>query len=142
MNLFTPNIIEYIQSSAKNKIIFHSEHFGDINYIDIGFEFSKKIHLHRNSDKIALFANSIIEDILNERTFFNSNFGKCLFIENLGILLEPELKLNLTMLLDKHSKNTPLFIKWDGEIEEGCLFFLTREKGIKININELSHITI
>ena len=63
-------------------------------------------------------------------------------LSNIGILIEPELKQDLTRLMEKHSNGNVLFIKWDGEIDQDNLYFLSKEKGIKINIKNLSQILI
>ncbi len=142
MNLFQPHIFDYVLGYSKNKIVLHWDSFEDIVPLNVGVVLSNKICKHTKSSKLPLVADLAIEDIFNEHTFEAQHYGKCLFISNIGILLEPELKLDFVKILEKYSKNHPLFVQWDGEIDEGCLFFKTRENGIKININELSHITI
>jgi hypothetical protein len=69
-------------------------------------------------------------------------FGRYLSIENIGVLFEPELKLDFASLLDSYSQNNVLFVKWEGEIDAENIYFLTKEKGIKKNIKNLSHIVI
>jgi hypothetical protein len=142
MRLFQPHILDYIQGYAKNKIVLHLTSFEGIKPLDVGVALSNKIVDYTKSSKLPLIADLTIEGIFNESTHVDEHYGKCLFISNIGILMEPELKLDLVKILEKHSKNHPLFVQWDGEIEGSCLYFLTREKGIKININELSHIAI
>jgi hypothetical protein len=136
------HILEYIQGYAKNKIILHRDSFVGVNQVNVGIMLSNKIYVNKNNNRLPLIANSAIEEIFNDNISINPNYGKCLFVSNIGILLETELKLDLVKILEKYSSNHPLFIQWDGEIEDGYLYFLSREKGIKININELSHITI
>lgn len=135
-------IKEYISSFSKNKIILHSELFPDVNTIDIGVLLSNKIFGHKSDTRLPMIANSDLEEILNSNIFHDENYGKCLFIKNIGILLEPELKLNFVKILEKYSNNNTLFVKWDGELENGQLYFLTKENGMQINIKELSHIII
>ena len=135
-------ITEYINSYSKNKIIIHRELFLDVNSIDIGILLSNRIYSHKNDVRISMISNSVLEEILNENIFHHETYGKCLFIKNIGILMEQELKLNFVKILEKYSNNNSLFVKWDGEFENGQLYFLTKENGIQININELSHISI
>lgn len=135
-------ITEYINSYSKNKIIIHRELFLDVNSIDIGILLSNRIYNHKNDVRISMISNSVLEEILNENIFHHEAHGKCLFIKNIGILMEQELKLNFVKILEKYSNNNSLFVKWDGEFENGQLYFLTKENGIQININELSHISI
>jgi hypothetical protein len=142
MSLTNQHILEYIQGYAKNKIILHRDSFEGVNQVNVGIMLSNKLFAHKNINRLPLIANSAIEEIFSDNISVDPNYGKCLFVSNIGILLEPELKLDFVKILEKNSSNCSLFIQWVGEIEDGCLFFLTREKGIKININELSHITI
>jgi hypothetical protein len=134
-------ILDYISSSSKNKIIFHEDIQNDFT-VDIGIALSNKIYGQNIDTRFSHTAISILEELLTESIINDENYGKCLFIKNIGILLEPELKLNFVKTLDKYSNNNTLFVKWDGEIDNGKLYFLTKQNGIEININELSHISI
>jgi len=86
--------------------------------------------------------SSELDRILNAAISNHDLFGKYLSIENLGILFEPELKIDFNRLLDSYSQNNALFVKWDGEIDSENIYFLTKENGIKINIKNVSHIAI
>jgi len=83
-----------------------------------------------------------INNIFDKAIFDHPNFGKTLAISNLGILFEAELKQNFKTIIDNHSTNNLLLIEWQGEIENDILYFMSKERGIKININNLSHITL
>ena len=52
------------------------------------------------------------------------------------------MKIDLVQILDKYSSLHTLFVKWEGEIEDGILYFLTKEKGQRIDIKNLSHVVI
>jgi hypothetical protein len=83
-----------------------------------------------------------LENMLNTATIDHEIYGRLLTISNLGILFEPELKVDFNNLLEKYSNTNTLFVKWEGAIDNENLYFLSKEKGIKININKLSHIAI
>jgi len=83
-----------------------------------------------------------LEKIMNTAIIEHEIFGRLLAISNLGILFEPELKVDLNNLLEKHSNTNVLFVKWEGEIDNENLYFLSKEKGFRINIKNLSHIAI
>lgn len=72
----------------------------------------------------------------------DDRFGEYVAISNPGILFETELKIDFGQILSNWSANNTLFVKWEGDIDSGWLYFLTREKGIKTNIRNLSYITI
>lgn len=135
-------ITEYINSYSKNKIIIHREIFPDVNSIDIGFLLSQSIYNWRDDSKLSMKVTSELDKIFNDELVIHNSYGRTIAISNIGILLEPNLKQDLRAILEKYSNNNTLFVKWDGEVENGYLYFLSKEKGIKININELSHIIV
>ena len=135
-------ITEYINSYSKNKIIIHREIFPDVNSIDIGFLLSQSIYNWRDDSKLSMKVTSELDKLFNDELVIHSSYGRTIAISNIGILLEPNLKQDLRAILEKYSNNNTLFVKWDGEVENGYLYFLSKEKGIKININELSHIIV
>lgn len=142
MKIDTHTITEYINSYSKNKIIIHRELIPDVNSIDIGFLLSQSIYNWRDDSKLSMKVTSELDKIFNDELVIHSSYGRTIAISNIGILLEPNLKQDLRAILEKYSNNNTLFVKWDGEVENGYLYFLSKEKGIKININELSHIIV
>ena len=135
-------IADYIKSQARNKIIFHSQDISEFESINIGLRISESIYYFKEPGRIAMRVSSELDRILNAAISNHDVFGEYLSIENLGILLEPELKIDFNRLLDSYSQNNALFVKWDGEIDADNIYFLTKENGIKINIKNVSHIAI
>jgi hypothetical protein len=135
-------IADYIKSQSRNKIIFHSEDISDIKSVNIGLRISESIYNFKEPGRMAMRVSSELHEILNAAISHHNLFGSYLSIENVGILFEPELKLDFTRMLDSYSQNNLLFVKWNGEIDTDNIYFLTRENGIKINIKNLSHISI
>ena len=142
MKIDTHTITEYINSYSKNKIIIHRELIPDVNSIDIGFLLSQSIYNWIDDSKLSMKVTSELDKILNDELVSHTSCGRTIAISNIGILLEPSFKQDLRAILEKYSNNNTLFVKWNGEIENGYLYFLSKEKGIKININELSHIIV
>lgn len=136
------NIVEYIKSQSRNKIIFHSQDISDLESINIGLRISERIYNYKEPDRISMRVSSELNDILNASVSHHEMFGKYLSIGNLGILFEPDLKHDFARMLENFSQNNVLFVKWDGEIDTNNLYFQTKENGIKINIKNLSHIAI
>ncbi len=135
-------ITEYINNNSKNKIIIYREIFPDVNSIDIGFLLSQSIYNWRDDSKLSMKVTSELDKIFNDAVINHSSYGRTIAISNIGVLLEPDLKQDLRAILEKYSNNNTLFVEWNGEVEKGYLSFLSKEKGIKININELSHIIL
>ena len=140
--IYSNEIKDYINRYSRNKIIIHKESFLDIPSIDLGIILSYKLYGLTNESRISLIANKEIDEIFTSHIFTHEDYGKCISLKNIGILFEKELKIDFLKLLEKYSNNNNLFIHWEGAIDVNSLYFLTKEKGIKININELSHIII
>lgn len=135
-------ITDYIKSQSRNKIIFHVQDFSDFESVNIGLRISESIYNLDEPGRIAMRVLSELDGILNAAISQNEVFGTYLSIENIGVLFEPELKLDFAGLLDRYSQNNVLFVKWNGEIDTNNIYFLTKENGIKIDIKNLSHIAI
>jgi len=135
-------ILDYINTKSRNKIVFYNHEIPNLPVTNIGHELSNSIANLSTEKHFALKAQSILDKLLTNSITKHDYFGNIISICNLGILFEPELKINFNTLIDKHSKNVCLLIKWDGEIKNNKLYFLTKENGIEINIKNLSHIII
>ncbi|ALM22000.1 hypothetical protein AAT17_12545 [Nonlabens sp. MIC269] len=135
-------IDRYLKSQSRNKIIFYKQDILGLEAIDIGKKLSHEINPITSDAKIGMKFLIIMDELFTSSLSNNSEYGKYLAIRNVGILLEPELKTDFIQILDKYSSLNTLFVKWDGEIEDGILYFLTKEKGQKIDIKNLSHIVI
>lgn len=141
-NPINQSITDYIKSQSRNKIIFHSQDFSDFESVNIGLRISESIYNLNEPGRIAMRVLSELDGILNAGISQHDVFGRYLSIENIGVLFEPELKLDFASLLHSYSQNNVLFVKWNGEINTDNIYFLTKENGIKINIKNLSHIVI
>ncbi len=136
------NITEYLDSQSRNKIIFFRDNIPGIEPVNVGFLLSEAIFNLKEADKFSLKANQALDTILQNATQNHALYRKILAIENIGILFEPELKINISQLLDRYSQNNALFVHWKGEIDSEHLYFLTREHGVKTSIKNLSHIVL
>lgn len=135
-------ISSYIDSYPRNKIIFYKESIPDITPTDVGKLLSQALFNFKDEKRLPMRATMELEKILNKAVFDHPRFGKVLAIANLGILFETELKQDFNNIIDSYSKNNTLFVEWKGEIDNNTLYFLTKENGIKININNISHIAL
>jgi hypothetical protein len=140
--MIVTEITQYLHSDSRNKIVFIKENIPGIPCVDIGASLAKMILPEIGNKHISFITERILDDMINNAVKTVSPFGKVLCIKNLGILFEKELKLNFQLFLDKYSKDIALFVKWDGQIENNTLYFLSEEKGIEIDIQSLSHIKL
>lgn len=135
-------IKDYIKSQTRNKVIFHSQDISNLISVNVGLRISESIYNFKEPGRIPMRVSSELDRILNAAISNHDLFGKYLSIENLGILFEPELKIDFNRLLDSYSQNNALFVEWEGEIDADNIYFLTKENGININIQNLSHIVL
>lgn len=135
-------IDRYLKSQSRNKIVFYKQDILGVEAIDVGKKLSQEIKSIASDNKVGMKSLIIMDELFTSSFSNNSEYGKYLAIYNLGILFEPELKTDFIQILDKYSSSNTLFVKWEGEIEDGFLYFLTKEKGQKIDIKNLSHIVI
>lgn len=135
-------IEKYLKNQSRNKIVFYKQDIPGIEAIDVGKKLSHEIKSIASDAKIGMKSLIMMDELFTSSFLDNSEYGKYLAIHNLGILFEPELKTDFIQILDKYSSSNILFVKWEGEIENGILYFLSKEKGQQINIKNLSHIVI
>lgn len=143
MEVNNPNIIQsYLNSTARNKIIFFRNDIPGIEPIDLGNKVAGSISKIVNDKRLSFKAKLIIEDVLSSSLIEHDNYGRILAVSNIGILFEPDLKIDIINLFDSYSSGNPLFIRWEGETEKGKLFFLSKQNGIKVELKNISHIII
>jgi hypothetical protein len=140
--LISNQISAYLKTQSRNKIVFYRDGIIDITAIDLGRLLSQAIYNLKDESKLPMRVSNELDKILNASFTDHSSYGRMLAISNIGIVLEHDLKQDFNMLLAKYSNNNVLFVQWDGEIENDNLYFLSKGKGIKINIKNLSHIII
>ena len=135
-------ILSFLKTQSRNKIVFYRNSINDIPEIDLGTELSQVLFNLNDLTKLPMKVSLELENMLNTATIDHEIYGRTLAISNLGILFEHELKVDFNNLLEKYSNTNTLFVKWEGAIDNENLYFLSKEKGVKININKLSHIAI
>lgn len=133
-------IFDYLKSNSRNRIVFHKNPIENLKTIDIGVELAKRIQDLTTDSRFTLKTKSILDEIINNSIYSHHEFGNTISIKNVGILFEPSLKFDFYSFIDNLSKSNSLFIQWDGETDKENLYFLTKSKGIKININNISNL--
>lgn len=133
-------IAEYINNNPRNKIIIYQDNRWELEPHDIGWHLSEYFHNSKEGDSLSMVVSTRLSEIMNNACFHHPVFGNTLAITNIGILLEPALKLNFQGFLDNYSQNNALFLHWPGESDAQNLYFLSKDHGINIYIGNLSHI--
>lgn len=96
----------------------------------------------QHSKHLPAFAEEAFRNILESSQYQSDRFGVCVGLTNLGILFEPELRINVLKAFEVYSQNHALFIEWLGEKDGDDFFFLSREKGSALSLKDLSYLSI
>ena len=121
----------------RNKIVFCRENIDELSYVNVGAELSMLLKNNTYDD----FAIPSYKSVLSKNNR-HPDLGSYLAIENIGILFEPELKLNIQNLITSYSDNQYLIVRTDAEIKEDTLYFLKETDGIKVSLKNLTYIVI
>jgi len=140
--LIENQISSYLKSQSRNKIVFYKDNIFDFPAIDVGNLLAQAIFNLKDEIKLPMRVSSELDLILNATIIDHKSYGRILAISNIGILLEPDLKQDFNRLLENNSNSNALFVHWTGEIDEEYIYFQTKDQGKKINIKNLSHITL
>ena len=141
-NAIIDTIRSYANSQSRNKIVFHRNEIPDITTIDLGLSLATSLYNFKETSNVSMVVTAELSKILSSAVSQHQEFGKYLSVENIGILFEPGLKIDFRRFLDSYSQNNLLFVKWEGETDADNIYFLTKERGININIQNLSHIVL
>ena len=136
MNSLNNHIADFLNSNPKNRLVFTKSNNGSI---DIGKELSNFIKSHIEDKRLSMKTKDFIDELFKSNIKSSNDIGKFIAIKNLGILFEPELKINFEHFLITHSSDSTLIIEWEGEIKPNHLFFLSNEKGLKADLKNLTY---
>ena len=131
----TNEITKYVQQNTRNKIVFCHEDIDGITFVNVGLNLSQ---LLANDESFVNGYQLLCNRILNQ-PLYNKNIGKYIALENIGILFEPELKLDLHNIIESFSHNQCLIIKSDAEISDDKFYFLTPDDSITISLSGISY---
>jgi hypothetical protein len=131
----------YMESPSRNKIVFYQKPLNGLNPTNIGKELAYRLVALQDGKDFSFKAKQELDKLLTYASYVHPEFGKTISISNIGILFEPDLKIDFRYLLDKYSTENMLFIQWPGKIDQNELYFLIKD-GIKINIDNLSYIKL
>ena len=135
-------LLTYLQSSSRNKLVITSEKIPGVHYLDVGETLSLYLAKSEPTSWNSMKIKSEISKLFAESIEDHSVYGSILSIENIGILLEREVQFDFKHFLEQYSRDMAIFLKWDGDHDESTLFFLSKDKGIKIPLINLSYIKL
>lgn len=136
-------IVSFLNLIPRNRLIISTDFFDTekVNWMNIGKLLARELG-NTDKSKIVFRINQLLDDVIVKNKIQHKEFGETIAIENIGLLLEPELKFNVEKFLSDYSQNNTLILKWEGEIDTNQLYFLTKNDNHKIDLNNISHIVI
>ena len=136
-------IIEFLNSSTRTKLIFSLNKIDTVHYVDVGKELSLRLKStpfdHR---RFPIKAKEILNEMLMKHYTNNETIGDYLAITNLGILLEPELKLNFLEFIQTTSQNYPLILHWEGHFDNDSLIFKSKPNGLAFSLAGINYLFV
>ena len=129
------DIAYYLQQNTRNKIVFCREGIDGIRFINVGLELSRI--LGENPDTMD-GADTAYKQVLGQSQE-NGLIGMYLALENIGILFEPDLRLDVRSIFFFFSKNQCLIVNTDAEIADDRFYFLRKGDGTEVNLQGLSY---
>ena len=114
------------------------------NALNIGLELTKTIErLDRHNEMAFQFAvREAFSRIIKEHTFIDPVLGEVVVIENPGILFEPALRIDVSDVLRRVSRNTLTILLWPGEVGKDRLSFLSSSSVYSIKQSETNYIIL
>lgn len=137
-------IAQYLAGELRHKLFFVSSQDHDINFADIGFHLSKVIENNLDNKHLSLLADEKLEELIKSNVVSNPEIGKYVAIRNIGVLFEPELKLDLRAKFDSWAKSYVLIVDAKEGIMINNTFYLASayNSSYSINLSEISYKTI
>lgn len=125
-------IANYVRQNTRNRIVFCKTGIDGILYVNVGLFVAQLLQSGMSplDACLQIFAHNIHEDDL---------IGRYIALQNVGILMEPELKIDLRNLLDTQSKNQCLIILSDAEISDDTLWWYSQNDDLGVSLKGLSY---
>ena len=134
------NIEQFIKSKPRHRLVLSKNYVNGCQYVDLGKTLSKVLSEDFLSPNIVMNTDDALQDILNKYTLIHSLFGNYIAIDNIPILFEPELRINVKMLIENWAKSQLLIVKCEGLIEDNYLWLTVPNDHIGVDLKGLSYL--
>lgn len=88
---------------------------------------------------LPMMANDLLREILDERVVEQEGGVKCLVLENLSILFEPELALDVESLFRSYARSVVLVIVDEHPIVNGCYWPFGTDSDIRVDLTGIRY---
>jgi len=128
------DISTYLQQGTRNKIVFCKDDIEGIQFVNVGMELASLLD---KQPVLISGVETIYRQVLN-KSQQDKDIGIYLAIENIGILFEPELKIDIRSILSNFSKNQILIVKTEALIDNDNLYFQNINDNVYVSLQDLS----
>lgn len=135
-------ISHYLQQNPRYKLIVSKEEIDFVDYMDVGKHLSFLFQDLQDYKNLHFKVTTAIEQLMVEGTGYNEQWGNYVGFKNPGFLFEPGLDISLPLLLKNYTTLKPVFLHWPGEMDGKNFYFLTKQAGLHIDLNDISFLTI
>jgi len=136
---FISSAPRYRLAVRKTDSSFHEE-----KSLNLGRELALAVEkLDRHNEVYFQFSvQDAISRIIKSHIFTDPVLGDVVILDNPGILFEPDLRIDVSDVLRRVSRNTLTILLWPGVIRPDKLFFLREGSHIAINQSEINYIIL
>lgn len=137
------DLLRFLENGPRHRLVFVKDtHRTNSNIgVDVGWAVAK--YLHDNYlGNIKAESQSFIKKLIYDNISTHPQFGKYIYLRNIGVLFEPELGLNVGLFLTNLSRNTLLLLDWNGQMKYPYMYFLHTNSKHRIKIDTLNYMTL
>ena len=128
-------IAEYIRENPKTKLVFSRIPIQELEYIDMGYALSCFLS-DQGVDSSNVLQN--IDRIIQSHQ--HPRIGKYLAIQNISILFEPELRINLRMLVESLSRTQTLILTSPASVSNHTFHFSSEEEEPSFSLEGINYL--
>ena len=113
----------FLSSPSRNHLVISDDCIVGFDYIDVGLEISAFIEDKISDRRLSMRVQDHLNVLLHSHICKSEDFGEYLALTNIGILFEPQLRIDLEGFLDRWSQNMILLLDiGKGQVADNRLF--------------------
>lgn len=138
------DLYTFINNTSRNHLILKNGFVDDLEYMDVGLELSAFIEDIISDRRLSLRTQDKLNSLFREHTKNSDSIGIYLALTKIGILFEPQLKIDIESLFNRWSQNMTLVIDMGrGKLSENLLY-LTADSSdaYSVSLESINHIIL
>lgn len=115
---------QYCRETMRHRLYFTQSEVQGMCCVDVGIELSKEIANILTHRQLPMVAEERLDRIVEKHTERVDGIGEIVALANIGILLEPALKINVQSKFDSYARSRSVIIQMRGSIIKDNRFYL------------------